>query len=556
MAGPITWRSIAAPDATGAAQILQQAGQNIGRGIDAFKGIADNRVAEITDQNISNIAQQIIGAGEGYEGLNNLSALESSLQGIDAANVGGSAGLSRIMELASGRRTELEAQATDAFNDALVRARQTGDFSEVNQQKDMFGSLVRNSANTLETARSAEATFKANQLLQNINSGQVKPEDVLNNPDFNTQQPEYAAVFDAIAQRQQGTVAGQAMRLSQQLMPKIQTGEVSPSRAIDQINSLFKDDFELAKNSQLIGGLMNQFMEIDARAKNMTPEETLYFEQAKSAVNQQAELFKQQEEAVKNNIMRRFGADSAAITIRDQIRDSNLSLSAVIQSAYPDADDDDRKDIRQELEAVANKYNYSPEVIAYAIHTHPEINDPIWTNRKNLENVLKLAKNKMDVVNNAYAEFDMSMIEEKKRFIQYQLNATKSIIQQSNVMVNSRRQGTAFNGFNIPQFEISKDLISLMGSGVTVTGGNKPETGNNTVINNAAEIIRQQENSRVEQSRSTNRGGTFTQINSNEPSQISRMWENFRTKDREMTARQLEDIEKRRQVQLRRREQN
>ena len=63
---------------------------------------------------------------------------------------------------------------------------------------------------------------------------------------------------------------------------------------------------------------------------NMTPEETLYFEQAKAAVNQQSELFKQQEEAVRNNIMRRFGADSAAITIRDQIRDSNLSLSAVL----------------------------------------------------------------------------------------------------------------------------------------------------------------------------------------------------------------------------------
>lgn len=461
MAGPITWRSVAAPDATGAAQILQQAGQNIGRGVDAFKNIADNQVSKITDENVSTIAQQIMGAGEGYEGLNNLATLESSLQGLDASNVGGSAGLSRIMEMASGRRTELEAQATDAFNDALVRARQTGDFTEVNQQKEMFGSLVRNSANTLETARSAEATFKANQLLQNINSGKTKIEDVLNNPDFNTQQPEYAAVFDAIAQRQQGTTAGQAMRLSQQLMPKIQSGEVSPSKAIDQINSLFKDDFELAKNSQLIGGLMNQFMEIDAKAKNMTPEETLYFEQAKTAVNQQSELFKQQEEAVKNNIMRRFGADSAAITIRDQIRDSNLSLSAVIQSAYPDADDADRKDIRQELEAVANKYNYAPEVIAYAIHTHPEINDLVFTNRKNLENVLKTAKAKMDVVNNAYSEFDMRMIEEKKKFNQYQLNATKSIIQQSNAMVNNRRKGLAFNGFNVPTFELSRELLSL-----------------------------------------------------------------------------------------------
>lgn len=473
MAGPITWRSIAAPDATGAAQILQQAGQNIGRGVDAFKSIADNQVARITDENVSTIAQQIMGAGEGYEGLNNLSALESSLQGVDAANVGGSAGLSRIMEMVSGRRTELEAQATDAFNDALVRARQTGDFTEVNQQKDLFGSLVRNSASTLEAARSGEASYKASQLLAGLTAGTLEAGDLLKNPEINLNEPEYAKVFELAANQIQGQKLGGVMRNITPMIGQVSNGVMTASEASNQLLNGFSD-LELAQNAEAINNTLNQLYQAEAASKQLPAGAEYYLKGQEQYLNQQDQLKAEYETILKNNLTRAFGGDVRKINAFDML-EKGMSVTELMQTRLPELDAGQLKNAQNTVNRfMADGYDIAE--IAYALDMNPNVTNLFWKDNSAFKAALDKSRSELNSVRNAYSEYEIKKLQLNKDFIDYKRQGYNSLGSLTSELINNRNNSN-YTLRKLPPFEFDVRQLAITGRGAE----NKPVTGNPAV---------------------------------------------------------------------------
>ncbi len=489
MASPITWRSVGAPDATGAAQILQMAGQNIGRGIDAFKGIAENQKANITDQNVSSLAQQIMGAGEGIDGIQQIDGIQKQLANVNAADIGGIAGLNQIMDMAEQKRTALETEAVGSFNEILANAKASGDFSKVNSIKDTFASSVRNAAPSLDVARASEATYNATNIINGINSGKLKATDVLADKSIDFSQPEMGQALSLLSENVQNAKFGSLIPQIPEFIEKVTTQGVSIGDVQKEVYANFTPE-ELARNYTNISSLMGQVTDAYVKASGLNDMEKVYVQGLQEQVSTQQASFEQSLENEKSSIARQYGADVQAISIIEEAKDLNMigAIDKVLGETALDGWFGSNKETAQEkIQSIMQEENVSPAALMYAVQFYGELGDSWGSEEASFRATVKKAEADINTARLAWDAYDARTLARKEAFADYLSAANSTIGGYVGTAPRERMRGEPLSSpALIPFAKFEKDRLSTVAAYVTNPTGNTGATNTEVkpVINN------------------------------------------------------------------------
>ncbi|MBP93675.1 MAG: hypothetical protein CMC55_06110 [Flavobacteriaceae bacterium] len=452
----ITWRNVEAPDATGAANILQMAGQNIGRAVAGGQQIAENQIQDITDRNVSQIAQSIINSGEGLEGLTTVKGLENQLANVDAANIGGTKGLQMLNGVLNDRRSQLETQAIDSFNDIVNEAAATGEWGKFKEAQDTFTSLVSNSAPVLDRAIGIQAQQESNRALSGLRTGQVNAKDVLNNSDPRLLgRPEYAPVLEAAANQIRTEKLGNLVRNVPTMINKVTRQGANPQAVLNGLYSGFTDK-EIAENYDVLSGVGRQVQEAYTNSLNLTASEKLALDAQKQVVDNAKSIFDQENQVIKNKVVREVGGDVQAVNAYEQYKDSNLSMSEVIRQRL--GEDADLDTIDNALTTLMSNQDIdigkvSPAAMAYAFSMHPEVGDWLTDDPKAFAKLVNAAQSQIDTVANAYTKLDELLLARQKEFLNYEQKAGLELMSLSNELVSARRNNRSPKFTNVSPFE-------------------------------------------------------------------------------------------------------